>query len=69
MSGAGAVATNVGAGGRARASIGGAIVLVCRADDGTIAHIRASKTGENGVEPDVWYTLDAAGEFVAWENK
>ena len=69
VSGAGAVATNVGAGGRARASIGGAIVLVCRADDGTIAHIRASKTGENGVEPDVWYTLDAAGEFVAWENK
>jgi hypothetical protein len=28
-----------------------------------LVHIRASKVGENGIKPDVWYALDAAGEF------
>ena len=69
VSGAGAVATNVGTEGRARAALGGAIVLVHRDNEGHIVHIRASKIGENGVEPGVWYTLDAAGEFVVWEDK
>jgi len=32
--------------------------------DGTIIHIRASKVGENGVKPDVWYSLDENGEFM-----
>ena len=42
---------------------GGAIVIVKRADDGSILHIRASKVGENGIKPDVWYSLTDAGEF------
>ena len=42
----------------------GAIVLVFRGKDGEIVHIRASKVGENGTKPNVWYSLNAAGEFV-----
>ena len=42
----------------------GAIVCVCRDDEGRILHIRASKVGENGIKPNVWYCLDESGEFV-----
>ena len=45
----------------------GAIVLVYRNDDGEIIHIRASKVGENGIKPDVWYELDEDGRFVKAE--
>ena len=45
----------------------GAIVLCYRNYDGELIHIRASKVGENGVKPDVWYVLDEAGEFVEVE--
>jgi hypothetical protein len=38
---------------------------VYRNDDGEIVHIRASKVGENGIEPDTYYMLSANGEFVA----
>jgi hypothetical protein len=41
----------------------GAIVLVYRNDKGEIVHIKASKVGENGVKPNVWYTLDEQGNF------
>ena len=53
--------------GKAKAGTGGAIVLVWRDDDRNVAFIRSSKVGENGIEPDVWYTLDESGEFVEAE--
>ncbi len=46
----------------------GAIVLTHIDDEGRIVHIRASKVGENGVRANVWYSLDAAGEFVEVEE-
>ncbi len=42
----------------------GAIVLCYRDDDYNLIHIRASKVGDNGIKPGVWYQLDAAGEFI-----
>lgn len=67
VSGKHAVAASLGEKGRARASEGGAIVLCYRNDEGELLHIRASKVGENGIEPDVWYSLDVDGEFVKIE--
>lgn len=32
-------------------------------DDGELLHIRASRVGENGIKPNVWYSLTEAGEF------
>ncbi len=63
-----AVAASLGIEARAKASEGGAIVLVHRNDDGELLHIRASKVGENGIKPDVWYSLNADGEFVEVES-
>ena len=45
-----------------------AIVLVYRNDDGEIVHIRASKVGENGIKPNVWYSLDKNGDFFEVKN-
>ena len=67
VSGRHAVAASFGEEGRARASEGGAIVLCYRNDEGELLHIRASKVGENGIEPDAWYSLSAGGEFVKIE--
>jgi len=61
--GEGAVAASLGRNCKAKAEVGGAIVLVHRAINGAIAHIRASKVGENGIKPGVWYSLNANGEF------
>ena len=58
------VALATGCYGRACAAEGCAIVLVNRADNGSIRHIRAAKVGESGIKPGVFYTLDDAGEFV-----
>ena len=58
------VALACGYASRAKAGETGAIVLVHRSDDGEIVHIRASKVGENGIKPNVWYELDADGKFV-----
>ena len=58
------VAMACGAEGRAMAIAGAAIVLVHRNEDGSIAHIRASKVGENGIKPDTWYSLDREGRFM-----
>jgi hypothetical protein len=33
-------------------------------DDFNLIHIRASKVGENGIEPGIAYTLDADGNFA-----
>ncbi|QDD91962.1 hypothetical protein CCZ28_24295 [Pseudomonas oryzihabitans] len=67
MSGRESVAAVFGAEGRARASAGGAIVLCYRDDEGALINIRASKVGENGILPDVWYSLNAEGEFIEAE--
>ena len=58
------VALATGVYGRACAADGCAIVLVNRANDGSIRHIRAAKVGESGIKPGVFYTLDDGGNFV-----
>ena len=58
------VAIGTGFENRAKAAEGCAIVLCHRDNQGRLIHIRASKVGENGVKPDVWYSLDENGEFV-----
>ncbi|PNM17183.1 hypothetical protein A6J63_015655 [Yersinia enterocolitica] len=63
VSGSQSVAASFGEGGKAKASESGAIVLCYRNDDGKLIHIRASRVGENGIKPDVWYSLDEDGEF------
>ncbi|HDP3292660.1 TPA: hypothetical protein P6M36_005009 [Pseudomonas aeruginosa] len=68
VSGKESVAASLGIEGRARASAGSAIVLCHRDDKGHLIHIRASKVGENGVEPDTWYQLNAEGEFVEFDE-
>ena len=59
-----AVAAALGIEAKAKAGIGGAIVLCHRNDEGHLIHVRASKVGENGIKPDVWYSLNKSGEFV-----
>jgi hypothetical protein len=54
---------SIGFYGRAKASADGAIVLCEHDDYGKLLHIRASKVGDNSIEPDVFYTL-RGGEFV-----
>ena len=63
-----AVAVAVGYLNKARAPVGSAIVLAHRNDKGEIVHIRASKVGENGIKPDVWYVLNSQGEFEEASN-
>ncbi|KTJ39836.1 hypothetical protein ASU85_18410 [Klebsiella aerogenes] len=63
VSGSHSVAAAFGIEGKARASESGAIVLCYRNDEGELLHIRASKVGENGVNPDTWYVLNESGEF------
>ena len=63
-SGKAGVACGLGIANKALSSKFGAIVLVCRDDEGNIVAIRASKVGENGIKPDTWYSLSADGEFV-----
>ena len=55
---------NVGVFGKAKASKDGAIVLCSHDDDGNLLHIKASRVGDNGIEPDVFYTLSKDGEFI-----
>ena len=62
-----AVAAALGIEAKAKASEGGAIVLVHRTDSGDLLQIRASKVGENGIKPNVWYSLDESGVFVEVE--
>ncbi len=65
-----AVAASLGIQGKAKASVGGAIVLCYRdidaggEDYGRILHIRAGIAGQEGVKPDTWYSLSDSGEFV-----
>ena len=53
--------------GHAKACFGSAIVLVNRADDGSIRHIRCAIAGHE-IKPDVWYTLGDDGEFQEVET-
>ncbi len=59
-----AVAAALGYCCRAQAGETGAIVIVNRDDDMSIKHIFASKVGENGIKPGVWYELSADGNPV-----
>ena len=63
------VAIGIGYANKARAAAGCAIVLAHRDDKGCIVNIRASKVGENGVEPDIWYILTADGKFSEVKGK
>ncbi len=63
------IAAATGWNGRAKGAEGCAIVLVFRDDDGNIVHVRASKVGDNGIKPCVWYELDADGEFFESVNQ
>ena len=63
-----AVAAALGTNATAKASTGGAIVLVARNDLGALLHIFASKVGENGIEPNIEYRLSAAGAPEKVEN-
>ena len=64
------VAMACGIAGKAKASEGSAIVLCYRDADaggdkyGRIVHIKAAIAGQDGIRPDVWYSLNEAGEFV-----
>jgi hypothetical protein len=60
----GAVAMSIGYRSSSSAGVGGAIVCVYLDDDFNLIHIRASKVGENGIEPGIAYTLDADGNFA-----
>ncbi|MFA7322293.1 MAG: hypothetical protein WC000_12585, partial [Dokdonella sp.] len=63
-SGKAGIAADFNGWGKAKSCATGAIVCINRDAEGNIRHIRASKVGENGVKPDVWYSLDETGEFV-----
>ena len=68
VSGSHSVAISSGTKGRAKASVGSAIVLVYRNEiSGEILHIKAGIAGKD-VEPDVFYTLDLNGNFVKTEE-
>lgn len=60
-SGNAAVALNTGRYGKSRAGAGGAIVICNHDDEGNLRHIFSSKVGENGIEPDTFYTLGDDG--------
>ena len=63
-----AVAASLGIHAKAKASATGGIVLAWRDQRGKLLGIRASMVGENNIQPDVWYTLNDAGEFVGSEE-
>ena len=63
VTGKNSVAINIGIEGKAKADKNGAIILCNHDSDCNIRHIRASKVGENGIKPDVWYVLNDAGAF------
>ncbi len=61
VSGKASVAIATGYESKAKASEGSAIVIVSRADDGSLLHIFSSKVGENGIKADTFYMLDRSG--------
>jgi hypothetical protein len=65
--GEGAVAAALGIDAKAKAGAGGAIMLAGRDSCGALLHVFASKVGENGIKPDVWYELDEHGKPIETE--
>ena len=63
-SGKNSVAIAFGSGAKSKAVDGSAIVCCYFDNSGELIHIRASKVGENGIKPDIWYTLNEDGEFI-----
>ncbi|MFE1574419.1 hypothetical protein ACFIQG_21915 [Comamonas odontotermitis] len=53
--------------GKAMGAMGNALFLVHRDDDYKIVKAGAAIVGQNGIKPDVWYSLNAEGEFVEAE--
>ncbi len=66
--GEGAVAASLGIYATAKAGTGGAIVLAHRDEYGALLGIKAAMVGQNGIEPDVWYSLSDSGEFIKAED-
>ena len=66
--GEGAIAAALGVGAKAKANAGGAIVLAHRDDDGALLGVKAAMVGQDGIEPDTWYSLDESGAFVKAED-
>lgn len=66
--GDGAVAASLGIYAKAKAGTGGAIVLAHRDEYGALLGIKAAMVGQNGIEPDVWYSLSDSGEFIKAED-
>jgi hypothetical protein len=57
-------AMSSGYAGKAKGIDGCAIFLVYRNEDYKIIHARGAVVGQDGIKPDVFYSLDALGEFV-----
>jgi hypothetical protein len=53
-----------GINGKAKASLGSAIVLVYRHVDGQIVHIGAFIAGQDGIKPDTWYYMNSDGKPI-----
>ncbi len=66
--GEGSVAAALGMFAKAKAGVGGAIVLAHRDDSGALLGVKAAMVGQDGIEPDVFYELDGSGNFVKLED-
>jgi hypothetical protein len=54
--------------GKAKGIDGNALFLVFRDNNYNIVHAKAAIVGRDGIRPDVFYTLNASGEFVEVES-
>jgi hypothetical protein len=54
--------------GRVMGAEGNALFLVFRDDELKIVHARAAIVGQDGIKPNVWYSLSAEGQFVEVEQ-
>jgi hypothetical protein len=55
--------------GKAQGEVGCAIFLVYRDADWNIKHAKAAIVGQDGIAPNVWYSLDENGNFVAADTE
>jgi hypothetical protein len=62
-----AIAASLGYAGKAKAGPNGAIALAVYNDDGELVAVRAAMVGQDGIEPNVWYSLGLDGQFVRAE--
>ena len=68
VEGVNSVAMSTGKNGKAKASLGSAIVLCYYNDDMVLLDLKTGVVGRNGILPDIWYTLDKNGNFTEAEN-